>query len=559
MLYPRAALRPPRRLGYTLVEMMVAAAVSILIMVILTGAFQSGLDTFRNLRVQGNLMERVRMARALLADDLASPHFVSQNSGDAEAGSSAKDYLSGQDLTKADKEWNPPDVGYFRIWQGPDPGSGGLPFMPEGSDGDNLLFARATTHALSFTVRRRGAGPEHMFRTFDMIRPVETYLGTAPNPAAIFPRDFIDPIDYRSDPLPNVFASQWTEVAYFLAPNGGAAAFVDQAGNISRTPLFNLYRRQMLLLPPAMGPTQKTPPPPPMGPPYLPTDQRNLVPVDPVSNPTSPPGAWPAGTFNPEISFRTQFKRQVDNGSPTYRYYFNRAGQVDAPPTYPPYPPPPAQLPIYGSVTQPRNRFGMQAAHEIFQPVPNGPEQSVDMTKLAGIPTGPSFQKIYPTVADDLATYDQSATSLDNRISNDLVLSDVLSFEIKVFWETADPKTPAPQSRYTIGGQNADNPDYPFDVLPLSPDNSVFAGLNVRVFDTWSKEGPYGVVENAAAVAGTGPDQPNWQRRDANPSNPNVKAARLPLRIRVRAILVRLRIWDPKAEKVRQITLMQDV
>src|SRR5436309_2742796 len=97
LLSHRYPTRPPRhRPGYTLVEMLVAAAVSILIMVILTGAFQAGLDSFRKLRAQGNLQERLRMARTSLSDDLSQPHFEQ-----TQGGWSSLDYLSNQDLRQA--------------------------------------------------------------------------------------------------------------------------------------------------------------------------------------------------------------------------------------------------------------------------------------------------------------------------------------------------------------------------------------------------------------------------------------------------------------------------
>src|SRR5207245_1409637 len=87
---------------------------------------------------------------------------------------------------------------------------------------------------------RRGGGPENIFRTQDIQRnPL------APNQLVLFPMNFIDPLDYRDNnavggKLP--FASEWAEIAWFLAPspNGSTA---------NGTPLFNLYRRQMLLIP----------------------------------------------------------------------------------------------------------------------------------------------------------------------------------------------------------------------------------------------------------------------------------------------------------------------
>lgn len=499
--------------GYTLVEMMVAAAVSILIMVILTGAFQSGLDTFRKLRVQGNSMERLRSARTTLGDDLASPHFRATANGE-----SPLDYVSGQDLTKFQSSWTPPSEGFFRIWQGPDPDSG-LPFLPEGTDNGNLLFARARTHGLHFTVRRRGAGPEHVFRTTDIVRPVG---------ATVFPTNFIDPVDYREPvavPRP-AYISQWAEVAWFVAPNGTSA---------NGLPLFNLYRRQKLVVPNPGGNVSGG----------------NIV----VG--TSAAGFAPPQSYNPEISYRTQFDGAT---LPSFQYIYNRTGSMD----------------------QPRNRFGMLPAHNVQQTNPGAAINGVDMQNYAGLPVTGTFLKPFPTMIDDLNSFNNTVQEHALRDSDDLVLSDVISFEIKVLWDGF----PAASPTYLINGQTVINRDYPFDYLPQIPaprpvsanepfgfmGNEILRALNVRVFDTWSDDAAgnpttptgvslYGFIENPSAAPGDPRLLRNWRRTDNAPTttNPLVTAARLPLPIKVKAVLIRIRIWDAKGEQARQMTFMQDI
>src|SRR5262245_58610303 len=91
--------RSPRRAGFTLVEMLVAAAVSILLMVILTGAFTQGLSMFSKLRAQAKLQDAIRQAGTTIKDDLSWNHFQMPSAsgyGDDIA------YLRGQDLTLAD-------------------------------------------------------------------------------------------------------------------------------------------------------------------------------------------------------------------------------------------------------------------------------------------------------------------------------------------------------------------------------------------------------------------------------------------------------------------------
>ena len=88
-------LHRSRRGGFTLVELLVAASVSILLMVILTEAFKRGIDMFRTLRAQGQMQERLRLASIGMRDDLASFHFDSPKNG---SGSQNQNYLSDIDL-----------------------------------------------------------------------------------------------------------------------------------------------------------------------------------------------------------------------------------------------------------------------------------------------------------------------------------------------------------------------------------------------------------------------------------------------------------------------------
>src|SRR5205823_3174044 len=100
---------------------------------------------------------------------------------------------------------------------------------------------------------------------------------------------------------------------------------------------------------------------------------------------------------------------------------------------------------------------------------------------LAGVPITPAPP--YMPLQNDI---DQSnlgpfAGGFHQNFDNsDLVLSDVISFEVKVLWDVPvsrkDPRVPAalrpnPSYSFTYQGQNlqAANSDYPFDYLPLSP------------------------------------------------------------------------------------------
>src|SRR5271169_1092705 len=90
-----------RRSAFTLVEMLVAAALIIFMMYIIASAFEKGLESFRVLKVQGDLQDKLRAAATTIRLDLTTQHF-----GDGSA-------LSDQRLN--DQTWQPPTQGYFRI------------------------------------------------------------------------------------------------------------------------------------------------------------------------------------------------------------------------------------------------------------------------------------------------------------------------------------------------------------------------------------------------------------------------------------------------------------
>jgi hypothetical protein len=577
--------RPGRnRPGYTLVELLVAAAVSIMIMVILTGAFQAGLDTFRKMRAQGNMNERMRMARQALCDDLASPHFRAAGGvygSTSDYGTDAHDHVSGIDFTQVDAfharpSNSPPSDGFFRIWQGPDidfwgltpPGNWAtnpatLPCVAEGVDTFGNVFTRAKTHALHMTVRRGGAGPNHMFRTQETGRQIiDSNTGNVwmPPPALVFPTNFIDPIDYRD--LTGAFTSQWAEVTWFLQLNGS---------NANGLPLFNLYRRQQLVIP--SNPSTLTGPPtgnlglPPNNAQVLVGNGMAIRVGDMVVILPSP------ATYNPEMSLRAQFAAPTGNN---FNLFYNHSGwPLTALPN------PPDNTPC---ITQPRFRSAMMHAHDLAPA--GGLLTSPDLQNLAGIPSQLAtvmsflppppnpFQQPYPTILQDIDTYAPAAAQqLHTQYDmNDLVLTDVVSFEIKALWDYVDPAL-APKQQYQIPTSATTsvavtNADYPYDFLPLSPNNmvlngSLIPGFSARVFDTWSQHGPYGMTQPQLPVPNAPPALPNWRRYGVaalQPGEPPVNTAtQLPLRIRVRAILIRVRIYDAKAEQTRQITIYQDV
>ena len=64
-----------KRAAFTLVEMLVSMALILFIMVILSQAFTTGLQVFRQLKGLGDMEERLRSTSQILRRDLAAYHF----------------------------------------------------------------------------------------------------------------------------------------------------------------------------------------------------------------------------------------------------------------------------------------------------------------------------------------------------------------------------------------------------------------------------------------------------------------------------------------------------
>ena len=203
-----------RRLAFTLPEVMVAAAMSLVIMAILAVAFQKGIDAFRTLRAVGQMQDRLKSAENILKRDLASEHF-----GGIHRQGFSGPYVRDQRMDLVG--WMPPEEGFFTVTQASDS-------VPEGTDGD-VDSSRATNHSLQFTIKLTGKREEDYF------------TAQAPgNVAALSPSDFA-----RTGQL----VSRWGEVSYFLVANG------DSTTGPAPQPLFSLYRRQRVIAASSSGAT----------------------------------------------------------------------------------------------------------------------------------------------------------------------------------------------------------------------------------------------------------------------------------------------------------------
>jgi type II secretory pathway component PulJ len=191
--------------GFTLPELLVAAAVCVLIMSVLATVFQAGIDTLRNLRSSGEMMDQLRAAGETLKRDLAGNHFQREDTKPNQ-GLRLSDHRldlltpSGDGKTFTGN-WSPPRGGFFRIKS--------TPAFVEGRDQDNLLSTRATDHYLHFTSVLPGGTEQNL---------------------------------YTANVGDVVYTSPAAELAYFLAPIPTGYANNNQA-----VPLHNLIRRQRLV------------------------------------------------------------------------------------------------------------------------------------------------------------------------------------------------------------------------------------------------------------------------------------------------------------------------
>ena len=428
-----------RRPGFTLIEVLVAAGLCMLIMVVMTQAFAAGIDTFSVLKSTGELQERLAVAGTVLQSDLAATHLENQVGEPLKVSAIRYDRIqTGEPAAR------PPHRGFFRLQQ---EDLAVTTNVPEGNDPDGIPSSRATNHILHMTVKLPGTRQDRAF-TANLTGASAIVTASLSQTSLIN----LEPSNLR-------YCSQWAEVAYFLNPTSTGTT----AGG---TPLFSLHRRIRVLT------------------------KNDDTGISWSGNQATAPGM----SCSPVLPSKNL------NGP--------------------------------GNITVPDNRLGTKT----------GIRTAAGIDDFAALGTG-----------------------------DDILLSNVISFEIKANWDSGAWVSNAPGGSgnpaifTTAPGSN----EFPFDNLPEAPSvaagssqtvgmttytwptgiannlfrRSIGTGL-IRVFDTWSDRGQYGSWNNPATVAGT----------VLNP-NPNC----VPLPIRLKAIQIKLRIYDPKNKLARQITLIQDM
>jgi hypothetical protein len=206
------------------VELLVALALILFIMAILSQAFISATGTFRNLKALGDMMTKLRATTQLLQRDLSADHF------------NGKKRLSDQNFYT----FGPPQQGYFQIYHGSDPTIPGNPSVVEGTDLNGFNSYRCVDHSLAFTIKVRG-------------NQLGDFLTAGAPPQLLTSSPSFGPVEARLQS--SAYSYQWAEVAWFLKPSINPATgqqdvtAADPVTGAAGVPLYTLYRRQRLAVP----------------------------------------------------------------------------------------------------------------------------------------------------------------------------------------------------------------------------------------------------------------------------------------------------------------------
>lgn len=255
------------RAGLTLVEMLIALALSIFIMAIMSEAFVKGIEAFGNFKALADLEQRLRTVANIIRRDLKAPHFDGSKklsectvSGRAmpvldglRAGvynsASAADLAAVKALLRqlAPYQLKSPAEGFFSVEEWPNRPVNRATMYFEGTDSsgrpsyrDLAAFSGGViaipSDTLHFTSRLEGNEPDKFF--FGKVRPGSLLDNAGLSTGAT-----------RYDSASNgMYTSQAAELLYFMGVDGSQnTPGVTLAGGPVLT--FNLYRQAWLLVP----------------------------------------------------------------------------------------------------------------------------------------------------------------------------------------------------------------------------------------------------------------------------------------------------------------------
>jgi type II secretory pathway pseudopilin PulG len=563
-----------RRTGFTLVEVLVAAGLCLLIMTVLATCFQAGMDTLSQLKSLGDLQQQLRTADVLLRRDLQAQHLESRfgNRVSDQRLDLYQPYnpytidpttgrLNGPNPSPygSPPAWQPPDAGFFRIFQGIDSAAtvaGGTGVtVNEGTDPDNLPATRATTHILHMAVK---VPADRLDRVFTATVPSGVWTALSPFATA----RALPPTNPAASPEFG-FPGEWAEVAYFLDTpqplTTPSTLGTQRTGQSNGMTLLTLYRKVRLLgngNPQAAGFTRTT-----------------------LAAATAPiiPWKYQGLSFNP-TTFTPIGGTVANRPADLLNSPMSIAGPYQR----------------LGGILSSRTASGVVPA--LGSPLETNAPNTIASTG------GGQF---------DAVGFERDAAG--NPTATDVVLNNVISFEVRATWDVnpnrdfrymeamgVPPPTPASPVPQSVGVPlTAQLPgwsgraDGVFDDLPpvptLPPPQGAVTGNPLfdraqatpptlpRVFDTWAGNNllPMGQLVPAGGSP-THQYRVDWDRpvadcmpRGTPPNTQTVPTAMggpllpnpncVPLFIRVKAVQIKIRVWDPKNKVARQITLIEPV
>lgn len=202
------------RAGFTLIELMMAAALALVIMTVLAVAFRSGMDTMSQMKSVAGLAGQLRSVTNILRSDLDAQHL--EEDGDLRV------MVSDPKVTANAGGWAAitSNRGFFRL-ESPTVSRNG-----EGVIDSGIQSYRATENFLHFSVKRSGANAAEIFR------------GQAPDDVANLPSMRIGLATGGAGAV----ATEWAEISYFAWRDTTLDPKTE--GGI---PLWTLYRREKLV------------------------------------------------------------------------------------------------------------------------------------------------------------------------------------------------------------------------------------------------------------------------------------------------------------------------
>jgi prepilin-type N-terminal cleavage/methylation domain-containing protein len=243
--------------GFTVIELLVAMALIVLIMAVLSEAFVAGLSAFRSLKAIGDMQERMRLGASRLKQDLSLRHFEEDRRlSDIDPLWQTPFFGNGDQVTR--NVGGRPQQGFLRIQTPRNPNNPILTtsLLLEGVDPDGIPSWLTDPSMVLPAAPGMPSGPILHFTSKlvperkDALRRDQIFSTPVPpsvagNPLTATGASLIDqvegPPDFRQ---PGLMNSPWAEIAWFLVPIG------ESTGGTGTTQIYSLYRRQRLLIAP---------------------------------------------------------------------------------------------------------------------------------------------------------------------------------------------------------------------------------------------------------------------------------------------------------------------